>query len=215
MNLSRLLVLGVLESNGPLHGHKVRREAETKNVERWGGVNVGSLYRELHRMESEELIEAVRSEQLGRRPARTVYAITDEGRRELSRLRTEAFRSEEGSLDPVGVALLFGGPIDAAELASQLGFRRQLLRAHLRALEEERHRFTPGLTMAAIAVYRRGELRLAAELAWHDELESILIAESGDLWAEKPAGAAPGGGGPEPAPDRAPGGPATHHEEDM
>ena len=33
--------------------------------------------------------------------------------------------------------------------------------------------------MAVIAAYRRGELRLAAELEWHDELERILIEEAG------------------------------------
>jgi DNA-binding PadR family transcriptional regulator len=56
-------------------------------VGEWGGVSVGALYRELRAMDGEGLISAVRTEQAGRRPARTVYAITDEGRLELAMLR--------------------------------------------------------------------------------------------------------------------------------
>ncbi len=177
MNLSRLMVLGLLSTDGPMHGHKIRRQAEISSVESWGGVNVGALYRELHKMDDEELVRPVRSEQLGLRPARTIYEITELGRQELVRLRIEAWRSEEGYLDPVGVALLFGGNTVPGELADLMRFRRQLLTAHLENLIAERERFAPQLSMAAIAVYRRGEMRLAAELAWHDELERLLLEE--------------------------------------
>jgi DNA-binding PadR family transcriptional regulator len=179
VNISRLLVLGLLSNHGPLHGHRIRREAETTSVESWGGVNVGALYRELHRMEDEGLIQPVRNEQVGRRPARTIYDITEEGRRELVQLRSAAWRSAAGYLDPVAAALLFGGATEPAEQAEHLAFRRQILQAHLDSLTAERKRFTPNLPMGAIAAYRRGELRLAAELEWHNEFERVLIEEAG------------------------------------
>ncbi|HEX6527798.1 MAG TPA: PadR family transcriptional regulator [Streptosporangiaceae bacterium] len=178
MNISRLVVLGLLSSRGPMHGHRIRREAEITNVESWGGVNVGALYRELHRMEDEGLVKPIRSEQEGRRPARTIYAITDDGRRELVQLRAAAWRGEDGYLDPVGVALLFGGQARPDELSSHLAYRRRLLQANLDSLVAERKRSTPHLPMAVIAAYRRGELRLAAELEWHNELERILVEEA-------------------------------------
>jgi DNA-binding PadR family transcriptional regulator len=185
MNLSRLIVLGLLSASGPMHGHKIRREAEISSVESWGGVNVGAIYRELHRMEDEGLVQPVRSEQLGLRPARTIYEITSDGRQELVRLRSEAWRSDEGYLDPVGVALLFGGTPPPGEQAELMAFRRNILAAHLENLTAERKRFSPDLSMAAIAVYRRGELRLAAELAWHEELERILLEENEEVSARE------------------------------
>ena len=45
-------------------------------------VRPGSLYGALHRLAAEGLIEPLRTEQDGQFPARTVYAITSEGRRE-------------------------------------------------------------------------------------------------------------------------------------
>ena len=92
MNLTRLMALGTLARHGPLHGHQIRRVAEVTNVGEWGGVTVGALYRELRAMEREGLVEAVRTEQVGDRPERTVYEITDEGRLELQTLREQAIK---------------------------------------------------------------------------------------------------------------------------
>ena len=79
MNLTRLMALGILARSGPSHGHHIRRVADVTNVGEWGGVSVGALYRELRAMEREGLVEAARTEKVGNRPERTVYAITAEG----------------------------------------------------------------------------------------------------------------------------------------
>ena len=92
MNLTRLMALGTLARYGPQHGHQIRRLAEVTNVGEWGGVSVGALYRELRAMEREGLVEQIRTERVGRRPARTVYQITGEGRLELTALRDQAIR---------------------------------------------------------------------------------------------------------------------------
>ena len=83
MNLSRLMILGLLAERGPMHGHQIRRTAELTNAEVWGGITGGALYAELRRLDTDGLIVAVRAEQVGRRPARTVYEITDDGKLEL------------------------------------------------------------------------------------------------------------------------------------
>ena len=92
MNLTRLMALGVLARSGPSHGHHIRRVADVTNVGEWGGVSVGALYRELRAMEREGLVEAARTEKVGNRPERTVYAITAEGQLELTTLREQAIR---------------------------------------------------------------------------------------------------------------------------
>ena len=84
------MVLGTLARHGQQHGHQIRRIAEITNVGEWGGVSVGALYRELRGMEAEGLVSAVRTERVGRRPARTVYEISQEGYLELAMLRERA-----------------------------------------------------------------------------------------------------------------------------
>lgn len=89
MNLTRLVALSLLEQ-GPRHGHEIRRRAELVTVGTWGGISVRSLPRELRQLDDEGLVVAVRTEQVGRRPVRTIYEITDEGRRELHIVREQA-----------------------------------------------------------------------------------------------------------------------------
>lgn len=174
MNLSRLMILGLLSESGPMHGHQIRRTGELTNAEVWGGITGGAIYAELRRLQGEGLVEPVREEQIGRRPARTVYEITKDGRLELVVQREEALNAIFPSADPVSVALLFAGGVDSPELHRRLGARRQKIEAQLASMAEERGRLTDAgvLSPMAITCFRRGEIRLDAELRWHDEFEA-------------------------------------------
>jgi DNA-binding PadR family transcriptional regulator len=178
MNLSRLMILGLLAERGPMHGHQIRRTAELTNAEVWGGITGGALYAELRKLGGDGLIEAIREEQVGRRPARTVYQITGEGRLELVVQRDAALRVVFGSADPLSVVLLFAAGTDPAELREQLAARRHRIEGQLEAMAAERERLTGQgvLPPLAVAAFRRGELRLEAELRWHEELGRQLAA---------------------------------------
>jgi DNA-binding PadR family transcriptional regulator len=177
MNLTRLMVLGTLARHGPRHGHEIRRLAEVTNVGEWGGVSVGALYRELRTMEGDGLVEAVRTEQVGRRPARTVYAITSEGSLELAMLREQAIRNMHWWPDPLGVALSFAvAGTDRDELASWLRSRRETFALTAAQLEDDRKRMVAKgyLDPFQATVMYRGQLHAEAEVRWHDEFAAIL-----------------------------------------
>jgi DNA-binding PadR family transcriptional regulator len=180
------MVLGTLARHGPKHGHEIRRTAEVTNVGEWGGVSVGALYRELRTMEAEGLVEAVRTEQVGRRPARTVYAITGEGRLELAMLREKATRVVHWGSDPLGVALTFAGHgADPEELASWLQARRDTLAIGATQLAAERQRLVAKGYLGPLdaEVMRRAQLLAETEVRWHDDLAKIL----GELAADPPS----------------------------
>ena len=196
MNLTRLMVLGTLARHGPRHGHEIRRIAEVTNVGEWGGVSVGALYRELRTMEGEGLVEAVRTEQVGRRPARTVYAISDEGRLELAVLREQAVRSTHWGPDPLGVALTFGSTgTDREELGSWMRGRRELYAIASSQIEAERNRLVAKGYLGPLeaAVMHRAQLHAETEVRWHDEFAKLL--------AGLPPGVLPGRPGPGAAGD--------------
>src|SRR5215470_11840424 len=202
MNLTRLMVLGTLARHGPRHGHEIRRLAEVTNVGEWGGVSVGALYRELRTMEGEGLVEAVRTEQVGRRPARTVYAITGEGGLELGMLREQAIKNMHWWPDPLGVALSFAAAgMDREELASWLRSRRETLALAAARLEEDRQRMVAKgwLDPFQATVMYRGQLHAESEVRWHDEFAKILAGlppdEDGGSQASEPAGSASEGTG--------------------
>jgi DNA-binding PadR family transcriptional regulator len=171
------MALGTLTSYGPQHGHQLRRTAEVTNVGEWGGVSVGALYRELKLMAAEGLVTEVRTEQVGRRPARTIYAITDEGKLELTMLRERAIKDLHPGPNPLGVALTFSGTGDDPEqFASWMEARRDMLAIAVREVAADRERLVAKghISPLQAAVMRRGELVLQAELGWHDELAQTL-----------------------------------------
>jgi DNA-binding PadR family transcriptional regulator len=165
------MILGLLAEQGPMHGHQIRRMGELTNAEVWGGITGGALYAELRKLAGEGLVRAVREEKVGRRPARTVYEITGDGRLELVVLRDAALEIIFGSADPLSVVLLFAAGTNRAELGERLANRQLRVAAQLEAMAAERQRLTAQgvLPPLAAAAFRRGELRLEAELRWHEE----------------------------------------------
>jgi DNA-binding PadR family transcriptional regulator len=194
VNLTRLMALGTLAQHGPQHGHQIRRIAELTKVSEWGGVSVGALYRELRLMESEGLVEVVRTEQVGRRPARTVYAITDPGRAELILLRELAIHTVHWAPDPLGVALTFAvAGMGREELMFSLRARRETWAGVSAGLSAKRqHLVAEGSVdpLVAATIYR-AQLQAETEVRWHDELAKILAGlplDAASLSARTPDG---------------------------
>jgi len=181
MNLTRLMALGTLARYGPQHGHQIRRLADVTNVGEWGGVSVGALYRELRAMEREGLVEALRTEKVGRRPERTVYEITAVGQLELTTLREQAIKPLLSGPDPLGVALTFAADgMERGDLRRMLRARREMLAiggAEV-AADLERLRARGVLDVFAAAIMRRYVLAIEAEVRWHDELDALLEDEA-------------------------------------
>ena len=150
-------------------------------------------------MEREGLVEAARTEKVGNRPERTVYAITAEGQLELTTLREQAIRPLVSGLDPLGVALLFAADgMKTAELRRLLWTRREMLALAVGHVTADREQLMAAghLDMFAAAGMRRSILAMEADVRWHDEIDAAL--------AQADQGQAPGheeGGPPAPGPD--------------
>jgi DNA-binding PadR family transcriptional regulator len=174
MSSVRLYILGALAELGPMHGHQIRREAQTNRTELWTDIKVGSLYAALGRMAGEGIIEAVRTEQAGNLPARTVYAITDTGRQELSVSRDDVLREVRLRPDPVDLALQYSAELGADTLVDVFTTRRAALAAELdawRLLRAHAEQYIGGLERLS---FDHTTTRLEAELAWHDHVIAEL-----------------------------------------
>lgn len=176
MSSVRLYILGSLAELGPMHGHQIRREAQTNRTELWTDIKVGSLYGALSRMADEGIIEALRTERAGNMPARTVYAITDAGRQELSVLRDEALREVRLRPDPVDLALQYSASLGADEVVAAFTARRAALAAKLDAWRLLHARAAPYLRGTEPLSFEHRGFRLEAEIAWHDRVIADLPA---------------------------------------
>jgi DNA-binding PadR family transcriptional regulator len=183
VNPTRLFVLGALARHGPMYGHQIRRDARTGRADLWSDVRPGSLYGALHRLAAEGLIEPVRTEQSGNRPARTVYAITAEGRLELKTLRDEALSEVGLRPDPVDLALVMSSDLADDVLHGYVEDRIRALDTQAASYAHHGERAWPDQTVADDLVVEHTRLRIEAELAWH----RMVLDRVGKLTADSPA----------------------------
>ena len=174
MSNVRLFILGALAGLGPMHGHQIRREAQTNRTELWTDIKVGSLYAALNRMAEEGIIEAVRSERSGNLPARTIYAITDTGRQELSVLRDEVLREVRVRPDPVDLALQYSTELGPDALVAAFTNRKAALRAELDVWQLLYAQAKPYLRGTEALSFAHHIIRLEAEITWHDRVIAEL-----------------------------------------
>jgi DNA-binding PadR family transcriptional regulator len=180
VNPTRLFVLGALAKHGPMYGHQLRRDARLDRADMWSDVRPGSLYGALHRLAAEGLIEPVRTEQAGNLPARTVYAITAEGQRELRVLRAEALAEVGLRPDPVDLALAISADLDEDTLRGYVQDRIGALTTQAARFRHHADRAWPDQTIADDLVAEHARLRIEAELAWHQ----LVLDRIGKLTAD-------------------------------
>src|SRR5689334_22264678 len=79
----RLMVLGLVSSLQPVHGHDIRRGMLAYDGRPAMSVPAGSVYHALRKLTAEGLLEPVETERSGARPERTTYRTTPAGVREF------------------------------------------------------------------------------------------------------------------------------------
>jgi DNA-binding PadR family transcriptional regulator len=117
-----MTLLGLLASK-PMYGYEVRQQMKETAMEYWVDVPQGSVYPALQRMAADGFLEVVEVTQDGKRPTKTIYRITDEGRAEHLRLLRNAWVDPALSGFPVDVALFFVWFLPEEEIAMLLAER--------------------------------------------------------------------------------------------
>ncbi|MER5622902.1 PadR family transcriptional regulator [Streptosporangium sp. NPDC002544] len=174
MRAVRLFILGALADGGPMHGHKIRSSAHVDRVELWADIKPGSLYGALRRMADEGAIEAIRTEQEGNLPARTVYGITGKGRAELLSAIRSVLADTTLRPDPIQLVLLHCDEISPEEMRTAARQRRDSYAAQLGFWRNLRGEAEPHLTKLEAVAFDQTLMRLETEVNWHDRLLAVL-----------------------------------------
>jgi DNA-binding PadR family transcriptional regulator len=128
----QLAVLRLL-ADGQMHPYEMQQRIRECAIDQVVKVAHGSLYHAVARLAEQGLIEPVETSREGRRPERTVYAITEAGRDEArSRLREFMMRPMQ-EYPSFGMALAFVSMLPPDEAASLLDRRTVDLEAKLAA----------------------------------------------------------------------------------
>lgn len=126
-----MMILGLVKWMQPVHGYDVRRELLSWNADKWANVQPGSIYHALRKMTEEGLLREVTTEQVGARPARTTYAITETGADEFETLLRDLWWGLCQPIDPFAAAFSFLPAMPRDEAVAALRNRARLLVANV------------------------------------------------------------------------------------
>lgn len=120
-----IALLGLL-TEGPKHGYEMKKMVEEELV-KFVDISSGPIYYTLKSLEKKGLVTKT-SGQVGRRPEKYVYEITDKGRRELRRLLGENFVSLQRPFLNIDLSLYFLKLLEPQEIQEKLEQRLKGLR---------------------------------------------------------------------------------------
>ncbi|MEV5825849.1 PadR family transcriptional regulator [Spirillospora sp. NPDC052242] len=127
-----LTVLRML-CDGPMHPYEMQQRIRTCHYDAAVKITPGSLYHTVDRLAAAGLIEPLETSREGRRPERTVYAVTTTGRDAAHNRLAELFAKPAEEYPSLGTALAFANLLPPGEVARLLRSRAVALEALLAA----------------------------------------------------------------------------------
>jgi DNA-binding PadR family transcriptional regulator len=133
---SNPLALAVLVSlyEKPMHPYEVAQTLRSRAKQESVRLNYGSLYAVVDALERKGFVKATGTVREGKRPERTVYAITDDGTREMNEWMTELISAPAKEYPAFMAGLSFLPSLPPDEALSALRSRREALKVKLAAM---------------------------------------------------------------------------------
>src|SRR5207245_9403936 len=168
----------------PKHPYEMKSTMKERGHDQVIRLKGGSIYDTVERLEAGGFIKSQETSREGRRPERTVYAITEAGRDEITGWLAELLAQPVSEYPQFGGALAFVAALDKDEVTRLLKMRIALLDAQIAGAEKQLKNF---LVMGLPRLFLvEGEYAVAMK---HAELEWVrgLVREIGDgkLWITK------------------------------
>jgi len=185
-NILALAVLSVLVER-PMHPYEMATALRERGKDNDMKINWGSLYTVVQNLDKHGFIETTGTSREGRRPERTVYAITDAGRDEMQDWVRELVGAPQREYPKFEAALSTMGALPPDEALTLLQHRLRRLDLQVaseRAALEQVAREVPRLFLVEV------EYRLAMRQAEADWLRGLLKELADDsfpgmsLWRE-------------------------------
>lgn len=166
--MARLLVLWLLSERSS-YGYEIKKALSDEATAFWFSLDDASIYSALRTLTKHGHTKEVGTERDGRRPRRTRYAITPQGRRYYRQLLIDALATPSLPVAAIDIAMAAQGDLDATAVGEALARRAKSLDEMAERIDAVR----PGTPSAEIAA--RNLTLVEAERAWLAALDQSSI----------------------------------------
>jgi DNA-binding PadR family transcriptional regulator len=178
-----LAVMNLLMEH-PMHPYEMKSKMKERGHDQVIRLKGGSIYDTVERLEQGGFVQAQQTSREGRRPERTVYAITEMGRDEITAWLRELLAQPVNEYPQFGAALAFFAALDKDEVVRLLRLRTALLEGQIAGEEKSLKSFMEmGLPRLFLVETEYATAMKRAEVEWVRKL--IVDIEGGKLWITK------------------------------
>jgi DNA-binding PadR family transcriptional regulator len=167
---------------GPMHPYEMKSKMKERGHDQVIKIKGGSIYDTVERLEQGGFIKSQETSREGRRPERTVYAITEAGRDEIKGWLRELLSEPVHEYPQFAAALAFVAGLTKEEVGHVLQLRMVGLEARIAAVDTQLKRLASDMRLPRLFMIE-GEYGLAmdrAELEW--VRATIQEIQDGQLW---------------------------------
>ncbi|MDQ6713205.1 MAG: PadR family transcriptional regulator [Candidatus Dormibacteraeota bacterium] len=166
----------------PMHPYEMKLKMKERGHDQVIRLKGGSIYDTVERLEEGGFITSQAPSREGRRPERTVYAITETGREEITAWMREMLAQPVNDYPQFAAALAFLAVLDKDEVVRLLRARTALLESQISRSEKglENLQKTQGIPRLFLVEAEYGVVINRAELEWVRSL--IRDIEDAKLW---------------------------------
>ena len=168
----------------PMHPYEMKSTMKERGHDQVIRLKGGSIYDTVERLEAGGFIKSQETSREGRRPERTVYAITEAGREEITGWLAELLTQPVSEYPQFAAALAFMAALDKDEVARLLKMRIALLDSQIAGADTQLKNFLGmGLPRLFLVENEYAVAMKRAELEWVRRLVDDI--QGGTLWIPK------------------------------
>jgi len=174
---AQLAILGFLRERN-YHGYQLKKVIESR-MGAWTDIKFGSIYHALSYLEKTGCVRIIETSSKGGKPARSIYAITNEGRQEFKRLLRENIVSMQMVYFKEDFGVFFGGHLDRAELVDILKQRIQALgelKDDLQKYSTKIEQYAPDCINLAYWLVMHHIMHIEVEMKWFRRIMQELLS---------------------------------------
>jgi DNA-binding PadR family transcriptional regulator len=164
-NLWALTVLCLLQER-PMHPYEMQRLIRQRGKNLFLDLKRGSLYHAITRLQRSGFIEAVEVTREGRRPERTVYRLTPNGKEEVQAWLRELLANPARDSSQVFAALSFLPGLSPEDALEQLDARAGLLETEIAGMDSTLAALIPKIGRVVLLELEYARSVRWAELQW-------------------------------------------------
>ena len=177
-NLLALGILALLTTGRAMHPYEMANMLRRTGKERDLNIKWGSFYTVVQNLDKYGFIEATGSDRDGRRPERTVYAITPAGRAELLDWMRELVAVPEAAFPRFEAALSVLGVLPPDEVTALLQARVTAIEESVASYRDEMAQSSPRVPRIFLIETEYTVAMLEAEAAWVRSLVAELATDT-------------------------------------